>query len=134
MFVAVGSARSAASHDDPALGELVVPAHVVEMGVAGDGDQLLLGDQRNVRAQADDTPAGIDQQVAVAAAQVPEIAAVEFLDVGLVDPGDAVVQATDAEPGGGIDPAHRLRPAAWWKQRMQDQARSIADHSVAICG
>ena len=32
---------------NPALGELVVPRHVVEMGVAGDGDHLL-GDQRDV--------------------------------------------------------------------------------------
>ena len=63
---------------------------VVEMRVAGHGDQRPLGHERDVLAQADHAPAGIDQQVAVAAAQMPEVAAVEFLDVRLVDPGDAV--------------------------------------------
>jgi len=54
----------------PALGELMVAADVVEMRVAGHGDERPLGHQRDMRAQADHPPTGIDQQVTVASAQV----------------------------------------------------------------
>ena len=104
---------------DPALGELVVAGDVVEVGVAGDGDQRLLGDERDVLAQADHAPAAVDQQVAVAAAHMPEVAAVEFLDERLVDPGHAVAEVAHAVPGRRpVDAAHRAQ------RRVEQQARA----------
>lgn len=88
---------------DPTLGEFVMAGDVIEMRVAGHRHQRLLGDQGNVAAQADHAPAGIDQQIALPATQVPDVAAVEFLDVGLVDPGHAIRQGADAKPVRGVD-------------------------------
>ena len=62
----------------PALSELVVPGDVVEVGVAGHCYQRPLGDQGDMLAQADHAPTAVDQEIAVTAAQMPEVAAVEF--------------------------------------------------------
>jgi hypothetical protein len=81
-----------------AAGEFVVQADVVEMGVAGDGLQRAFGDQRHPVAEGDDAHAAVDQHVAIAAPDVPDVAAVELADMRLVDMGDAVAHLADAPP------------------------------------
>ena len=70
--------------------KFVVTADMVEMGVRGDGLQGAFGDQRDVFAQGHDAHAGIHQHITIAAPDVPDIAAVEFLDMWLVDPCHAI--------------------------------------------
>ncbi len=81
-----------------AAGEFVVQTDMVEMGVAGDGLKRAFSDQRNPITQADDAHPAVHQHVAVAAPDVPDVAAVELADVGLVDMGDAIVQLANAPP------------------------------------
>ncbi len=86
------ASRSASAAMDRAAFEFVVAADMVEMRVAGDGNQFALGDQRHPLAQRHDAHAAIDQHVSVAAPHMPDIAAVELLDKGFGDVGD-IVQA-----------------------------------------
>ena len=65
-----------------AIREFVVAADMIEMGVAGDADYLLFGDQRHMPAQADMAEPGVEQQVAVASPDVPDVAAEEGLIQG----------------------------------------------------
>lgn len=78
--------------------EFVVAADMVEMRVARHRDQVALRDERHPFTQRDDAHAAIDQHVAVAPADMPDIAAIEFLDIGLGNSGHVVVEATNAVP------------------------------------
>lgn len=73
-----------------ALGELVVPGDVVEVGVAGHGEQRSVGEPGQLLAQADHAGAGVDQHVAVTALNMPEVAAVIRAHQRLVDQADAI--------------------------------------------
>ena len=57
-----------------------------------------LGDQRHVAAQAEMAEAGVEEQVAVAPAHVPDVAAEERLDPGLMDQRHAVGHADRLVP------------------------------------
>ena len=70
---------------DAALAELVMAADMVEMGGAGDTNEGTLADQRHMVAQAEMAEASVDEQVAIAAVHMPDVAAVEGLDSRLVD-------------------------------------------------
>jgi hypothetical protein len=70
---------------DAALAELVMAADMVEMGGAGDTNEGTLADQRHMVAQAEMAEASVDEQVAIAAVDMPDVAAVEGLDSRLVD-------------------------------------------------
>ncbi|MPL83908.1 hypothetical protein SDC9_29867 [bioreactor metagenome] len=87
-------------------GEFVGAADVVEMGVACDGIERPLGHQRHPFTQRHHAHAAVDQHVAVAPAHVPDVAAIELLDEGLVDLGDVVAGAADAVPVGGGNASH----------------------------
>ena len=50
--------------------------------------------------------AAVHQEVAVAAAHMPDVAAIEFLNPGLVDPGQPVANGADAIPILGRDAGH----------------------------
>lgn len=67
--------------------ELVEAADVVAARVRRHGDDLAgplaAGETRRHRRQRSDAVAGVDQQVALAAAQVPEVGAQQLVDVGL---------------------------------------------------
>src|SRR5262249_23110904 len=72
--------------------------------------------QRYLFAQADHAHAGIDQQVAIAAAHMPDVAAVVVLDMRLVDPGDAVADGAALVPGFGCRDLHALaRLRSTWR-------------------
>ena len=90
-------AASAAVHGS--LGELVMGADMIEMGMAGDGQNRSFGQEGDLLPQAYDAHAGIDQQVAVAPAHMPDIAAIERLDVRFPDMGHAVVERARLIPG-----------------------------------
>ena len=62
------------------IGEFVMGADMVEMGVAGDGQNRPPGQDAELPSQADDAHAGIDEEVAVAPVHMPDVAAVERLD------------------------------------------------------
>ena len=86
-----------------AVAELMVAADVVEMGVARDTGNVTFGDQRHVPAQAEMAEAGIEQQVAVAASHMPDVAAEEGLDPRLVDQSHAIGEAQRFIPFGRAD-------------------------------
>jgi hypothetical protein len=58
---------------------------MVEMRVARDTDQRPTGHQRDVAAKAEMAQAAVEQQIAVAAAHMPHVAAVERLEPRLMD-------------------------------------------------
>ena len=82
-------------------------ADMVEMAVAGDGDQRPLPEHSDLAAQADHAHARIEQQITVATAHMPDVAALERLDLRLVVQGDAVREAPRFEPACGSGDAHR---------------------------
>ena len=84
-----------------ALLEFVVAAPVVEMTVGGQAHDGALAQLGDLGAQGAHAHAGVDQEVAVAAADVPDVAADELVDVGLEDEGDVVAQVGDLEPAVG---------------------------------
>lgn len=73
-----------------AFGELVMPGDVVEVGVAGHGEQWPVGEPGQLLAQADHARAGVDQHIAVTALYMPEVAAVIRAHPRLVDQADAI--------------------------------------------
>ncbi len=83
--------------------ELVVAADVVEMGVAGNRQQWPLGNQRHLAAEADMAKSAVEQQIAIAAAHVPDVAAEERLDPRLVDQRHVVGKADRLVPVGWGD-------------------------------
>src|SRR5690606_38542266 len=68
-----------------AVRKFVVAAYVVEMRVAGDAGELSLADQRYVSPQAEMAEPAVEEQVAVAPAHMPDVAAEEGLYPRLVD-------------------------------------------------
>src|SRR5262249_41283015 len=56
--------------------------------------------------QTDHAHAAVDQQITRVAADMPDVASVVFLDVRLVDPGDAVADRTALVPGLGRRDSH----------------------------
>ena len=88
---------------DAAVGKLVVAADMVEMRVARDADERPSGHQGHVTTQAEVAEAAVEQQIAVAAAHVPHVAAEERLDPRLVDQRDVVRHADRLVPVAGAD-------------------------------
>src|ERR1700722_3182756 len=92
---------------DAALAELVMAADMIEMGVAGNADEGALADQRHMVTQAEMAEAGVDEQISVAAAHMPDVATVEGFDPRLVNQCDAVAEAERLVPvGRGHGAAH----------------------------
>lgn len=60
-----------------ALGEFVVAGDMVEVGVAGHRQQRSFGEPGQLLAQADQTGAAVHQHVALAALDMPHVAAIE---------------------------------------------------------
>ena len=105
-----------------AVAEFVVAADVVEMGVARDTGDFAPGGERHVRAKAKEAEAGIEQQVAVAASHVPDVAAEEGLDPRFVDQRHAIGEAKGLVPLGctyaevhGLSPSARSRGGHRWR-------------------
>ena len=86
--------RGRAVPDAPPL----VAADVIEMGVACHRDQLALGNKRHPLTKRNDTHATVDKHVTIAAAHMPYVAAIEFLDMRLADIGHIVVKTADTVP------------------------------------
>ena len=88
--------------------ELVEAADVVDMGVGRDRDDVA-GEQLWKRlSQAGETQAAVDDEVPVAPAEVPDVAAQQRRDEGLVDPRQAIVDADGPEPRRGDAPLHAV--------------------------
>ncbi len=82
-----------------AVGEFVMAADMVEMRVAGDADELSLASPAARGACRLKWPRpGVEQEVAVAAAHMPDVAAEERLDPRLVDQRHAVAHADGLVP------------------------------------
>lgn len=79
----------------------MMAADVVEMRVAGDAGQRPLRHQRHVGPEREMPEARVKQQIAVAPAHMPHVAAVEGLDPRLVNECDAVAHAEGLVPFGG---------------------------------
>ena len=79
--------------------ELMQTTDVIEVGVRRDGQRLAGRDFGENRAQRREAESGIDQQIAVAAAYVPDVAADEGIDIRLDDLRDRVVDRADCKPG-----------------------------------
>jgi hypothetical protein len=92
---------------DRAVGKLVVAADVVEMRVTRDADERPSSHQGDVTAQAEVAEAAVEQQVAVASAHMPHVAAEERLDPRLVDQRDVVRHTDRLVPVGGADNLER---------------------------
>src|ERR1700692_3932638 len=86
-------------HD--ALAEFVQRSDVIEMAMSGDSRQGLCEQMPGGIMQARDSHAGIDQQVAVASPDVPDITLHDANDMRLPDPRDAVRQPLVLEPSIG---------------------------------
>ena len=81
--------------------ELMMPADVIEMRVGRHRQHGLLQQMARRFAQAHHAHAGVDDQIALAAAHMPDIAAHERHDMRLPQQGDIVIDAADLEPAIG---------------------------------
>ena len=86
---------------DETVVELAMSADMVLMGMGGNGQQGFLEETARGFSEACHTHAGIDQQIAVAPADMPDVAAHERHDMRLPQQGDIVVDAADVEPAIG---------------------------------
>ena len=123
---------------DQALLELEVRAHVIEMAVARHAENRLFAEQGDVLAQGRHAHPGIEQQIPVAAAHVPDVAAYVGIDVRFPDQGHVVAEAPRPVPGlrDGLGhvrrtsrvvarpPAGRGRSRAMGKLRLESRMRS----------
>ena len=112
---------------DAALGEFVMAADMIVMSMAGDGHAWLFGNQRHMLAKRHDAHAAIDQHIAIASAHMPDVAAIEFLDMRLTDIGDVIADAArlDTRPGSRrvIASSHQHRDVAGTNEGSNDLAR-----------
>ena len=106
---------------DQALFELVHAAGVIEMVVGRAGQQRLVDQIARRLLEARQAERGVDQQVAVAAAHMPDVAADQRVDVRFVDQRDVVVDPLAMKPLLGN--LHRRRAPGWWPR-----------HAKAFCG
>jgi hypothetical protein len=83
---------------DDALLELEQAADMVIVGVGGDHHERLVEQRTRRLLEAHDAEAAVDQQVAVRAAHVPDVAAEQGIHVGLPDPRNVLVHAGEFEP------------------------------------
>jgi hypothetical protein len=90
-----------------AVRKFVVTADVVEMRMAGDADELALGDQRHMAPEAEMAEPGIEQKVAVTAAHMPHIAAEERPYPRFMDERYVVAHADGLIPVRGLDDRKR---------------------------
>jgi glycerol-3-phosphate dehydrogenase len=84
-----------------AIAELVQRPHMVEVAVGGDGRQSLIEQFLGRRAQTRNPHAGVDEQIAVPTAHVPDVALLDTDHVGLPDAGDAIGEPLPLEPAIG---------------------------------
>ena len=71
---------------------------MVVMGVGRHRDQRIAGEAGDLGGQRRDAGAGVDHQVAVAAAHEPDVATDEGMDMRLEDQRDAVIHLPPLEP------------------------------------
>ena len=76
----------------------MMAADMIEMAVAGDAEERLLRLQRNMPVEANNAQAGIEQQIALAAAHMPHVAADIRNDMGREDQCNIVTVRAYLEP------------------------------------
>jgi hypothetical protein len=86
--------------------ELGRASRVVEVPMGDDHARVGLRNTRYLGAQAGDAQPGVHHQVAVAAAQPPDVGLQERVDMRLVDLHEAITGGADAEPGPGDGERH----------------------------
>ena len=86
--------------------ELVRAAEVVQVRMRDHEHGVALEQPRQRRPQRGDTQPGVDDQVALGAAQVPDVGPQERVHVRLVDDGQPVVDPGDPEPAAGVGHGH----------------------------
>ena len=86
-----------------AVGKFVVATDVIEMGMAGDAGEFPIGDKFHMGCEAEVAEARIEEKIAITAADMPHVAAVEGLDPGLVDQRYIVAHADCFVPVVGIN-------------------------------
>ena len=87
--------------------KFVMAADVIEMTVAGNGRQRLFSHQRYMFPQADNPHTAIDKRIPVATADMPDIAAIKGLDMGLVNQGYVIPDFLNPIPVIGSYANHR---------------------------
>ena len=80
------------------VGELVMAADVIVVAVRRDGGDRLVDEIRQLVGQAHQTHPGVDDQIAIAAADVPDVAAHQRDDVRFPQQGDRIVDRGPIEP------------------------------------
>ncbi|MNO78460.1 hypothetical protein D3C76_695960 [compost metagenome] len=84
----------------------MVPGDMVEVTMAGHGEQRALGQPGQLFAQADQPRAAVDQHIPVTALDMPEVATVKRADIRLVDQAYAIAHSLDFEPLIAADDFH----------------------------
>ena len=86
-------------HD--AVGEFVQRSHMIDVGMGRYRADRLPEEMLSGLVEARDTHPGVNDQVAVAALNVPDVALFDADDVGFPDPRDAVGESLVVEPAMG---------------------------------
>ncbi len=76
----------------------MVGADVVEVGVAGNGNGSFSRNQGYLFSELHHAHPAVDEHVGRAANNMPDIAAIEFLDIRLSNQGDAVIEVVHGVP------------------------------------
>ena len=71
---------------------------MIEVGVGREADHWALCEQRQFRTQRADAEPGVDEKIAVAAANEPHVATDERIDLRLGDETHTIAYRFDAEP------------------------------------
>jgi hypothetical protein len=96
---------------DATARKLVMIADMIKVGMTCHAGHLALADQRNMGPQAKMTEARIEQQVAIAPAHMPHVAAIEGLDPWFMNERHVIAHAYGLVPLSGLHPSkHRSVP------------------------
>src|SRR5262249_14117833 len=98
-------------------------ARMVEMRVGRDRRERLLEEIARRGREAGDAEPGIDQHVALAAADVPDVAAEEPMDMRLPEEGHAILDGLALEPAIGDRGGHEMMAPRVSLPRLRGRVR-----------
>src|ERR1700692_902414 len=100
-----------------ALAELMMISDVIEVRVAGNGEQRFAAEPGELFHETDDTGTRVEQEVSISATHVPDVASIKDADVGLVNMGHAARVRCTCVPLLGVErrvrAGHGARAALW---------------------
>jgi hypothetical protein len=109
-----------------AVGEFMMTADMIGVGVGRDGRDGLVDQVGDRRAEVDNAHARVDHQIAIPPAHMPDIAPHEGDDMGFPQQRDVVADAADFEPALGDLQCHVFEPASL----QGDDTRSAAQRKA----